>query len=789
MKKTVRGLTITAIVLMIVGAVMFGLTPKLMAISGADAVYGSRAILTAFPQKAMALFQAPFGLASWVTFGMLGFILILFIVHIIVICVNKRPSGLAVAIFFLLFGLGATCLAILVFTPNYVAEYKGIADEGSVPFVHFLLACYKSEDVKLPIYWLIAIFAEIGVVVLGFIFFVIADITDMVYLGQSPKAIKRDYAKESAKAGDIVVVRDDSANGSGVTPEEIRDIMHAEMSQASAKPAAAESEYQGKAAASAPTSPMVPPTSTAISGPLLVQYINTYSPAGKEVTSDKRSSVPLSEIQENVTGEKSLNADDIRKIIKDELDAQKKESSSQPLIVTVPAPAKEEAKEETKPLTSEDISAIIAEELKGYLGKEEKKEEEEPVVVEPAPEPELSAEDIRSIIREELAAEKKAAEEEAAARKAEEDKKAAEEKAAKEAEERHRREIEEAKEKAASEARAAAIAEANRAAEEEAARKEAEARAEEERKNALTAEQIRQIIAEELGKKEEPKEEAPASLSAEDIRSIIAEELKNIKVNEQKQPSAPVTIIVREPLDRQEAKKETVVEAAPVEEQPKEAVAPVAEEPAPVEEPAPEPAPEPEPVVEEKVEETVEETAPEEEPVEEPVEDEDGEPKKRVVGQINPNLPPHEKIVRIPFQDRMETADGELRSHYNELKSEAMSYGVKSRVSNSGDTFRLHKVTFLKITIAGKGLKLYFALDPKDYANTTLPIQDAGHKGTYKDIPLVFKVKSDLSFRRAKQLIADVMGKNGLTQGEVEQKDWAADIKNADSSEDDKDED
>ncbi len=787
MKKTVRGLTITAIVLMIVGAVMFGVTPKLMAISGSDAVYGTHAILNAFPQKAMALFQPPFGLASWVTFGMLGFILILFIVHIIVICANKRPSGLAVAIFFLLFGLGATCLAILVFTPNYIASYKGVADEGTVPFIRFLIGCYKAEDVKLPIYWLIAIFAEMGLVVLGFIFFVIADITDMVYLGQSPKAIKRDYAKQSAKSSDIVVVRDDSVSGSGVTPEEIRDIMHAEMSQASSKPAAAEAEYQGKSGAPVANGPIIPPTSTAISGPLLVQYINTYSPSSKDVSGDKRSSVPLSEIQENVTGEKSLKAEDIRKIVKEELDAQKKEASSQPLIVTVPAPANEESKESAKQLTPEDISAIISEELKGYLGKEEKKEEgEEPVIVEPAPEPELSAEDIRSIIREELAAEKKAAEEEAAARKAEEDKKAAEEKAAKEAELRHQREIEEAKEKAAAEARAAAIAEANRAAEEEAARKEAEARAEEERKNALTAEQIRQIIAEELGRKEEAKEETPAALSAEDIRSIIAEELKTIKANEQKQPSAPVTIIVREPLDRQESKKEVVAEPAPVVEEPKEEPLPVKEEPAPVkeEEPTPEPVVE---TKEEVVEEPVEEPA--EEPVAEETSEEDDEPKKRVVGQVNPNLPPHEKIVRIPFQDRMETADEELRSHYNELKSEAMSYGVKSRVSNSGDTFRLHKVTFLKITIAGKGLKLYFALDPKDYASTTLPIQDAGHKGTYKDIPLVFKVKSDLSFRRAKQLIADVMAKNNLTQGEIEKKDWAADLKNAASSEDESDED
>ena len=132
---------------------------------------------------------------------------------------------------------------------------------------------------------------------------------------------------------------------------------------------------------------------------------------------------------------------------------------------------------------------------------------------------------------------------------------------------------------------------------------------------------------------------------------------------------------------------------------------------------------------------------------------------------------------RIPFQTRMLKADKEMKNNYNELKSEIMSYGVKSRVSNSGDTFRLHTKTYLKITIAGKSLKLYYALDPKDYEKTTLPVQDAGHKGIYKDIPLVFKVKSDLSMRRAKQLIADTMEKSGLEQGKVELHNWVKEIK------------
>ncbi len=135
------------------------------------------------------------------------------------------------------------------------------------------------------------------------------------------------------------------------------------------------------------------------------------------------------------------------------------------------------------------------------------------------------------------------------------------------------------------------------------------------------------------------------------------------------------------------------------------------------------------------------------------------------------------KIVRIPFTDRILAADEETKSNYNVLKNTLLSYGVKSRISNSGDTFRLHRKTYVKITVAGKSLKLYFALNPEDYRESTIPVQDAGAKGVYEDIPLVFKVKSSLSLRRAIQLIADCVEKDDLEQGEVGEVDWVHEIK------------
>ena len=135
------------------------------------------------------------------------------------------------------------------------------------------------------------------------------------------------------------------------------------------------------------------------------------------------------------------------------------------------------------------------------------------------------------------------------------------------------------------------------------------------------------------------------------------------------------------------------------------------------------------------------------------------------------------KIERISFATRITNADDDLKDAYNHIKSLLLSYGLKNRVSNGGDAFRLHKVNYCKITVAGNSLKLYLALDPADYKNSTLPIKDASSKAIYKDIPLVFKVKSGLSLRRAEQLITEMMDKHGLEQVDrVEVKDYVSNI-------------
>lgn len=311
-------------------------------------------------------------------------------------------------------------------------------------------------------------------------------------------------------------------------------------------------------------------------------------------------------------------------------------------------------------------------------------------------------------------------------------------------------------------------------------------------------------------KKVTPKPEKKPRLSEDAIKSIISEEiakaLKDFVITKETIIQKPVEVTLTKAV-------EETVESA--EEDAKEVETTVTEE-VKVEEPVVDETVKADEVVEEKVvevapayeETTVEETKVEETPVEEtasePVVEEPvqetsveateevtanetavtEEPKKEVL--LTSNGTP--KIIRIPFTTRMAAADDSLKAAYNEIKSLLKSYGLNNRVSNSGDSFRLHRVTYCKITIAGKSLKLYLALNPEDYADTTYPVKDASSKAIYKETPLVFKVKSGLSLRRGEELIRDCMDKHGLEQiDQVQLKDWASDLQNTQVEDDGQD--
>lgn len=166
-------------------------------------------------------------------------------------------------------------------------------------------------------------------------------------------------------------------------------------------------------------------------------------------------------------------------------------------------------------------------------------------------------------------------------------------------------------------------------------------------------------------------------------------------------------------------------------------------------------------------EEKKEEAAAEEEKLEQSEEKENPETKqeikkvdenKVVLPVVEESEPPQEdakklEIERVSFETKLENSSKDLKDKYETIKKELTSYGIKSRVSFEGDTYRLHKVKYAFVTIRGKSIKLCLKLDPKKYKDSTIPLKDESGKKKYESTPAVLKVRSDLSLKRALSLI------------------------------------
>ena len=181
------------------------------------------------------------------------------------------------------------------------------------------------------------------------------------------------------------------------------------------------------------------------------------------------------------------------------------------------------------------------------------------------------------------------------------------------------------------------------------------------------------------------------------------------------------------------------------------------EEEEPVRKPAPQPEPEPEPEPEKEPEP---EPEPEKEPEPEP------EPEEEPAPEVEGEAVEARKIERVPFADKVRKADRDLKNKYDELRQYLALYGLKSRISVDGDSYRLHKVLYVQITIAGKKMKVYYKLNPNDYLTSPIPVRDASKVKKYADIPAQLDVRSDLSVKRAKELIDTVMENAGIEKPE-----------------------
>ena len=120
---------------------------------------------------------------------------------------------------------------------------------------------------------------------------------------------------------------------------------------------------------------------------------------------------------------------------------------------------------------------------------------------------------------------------------------------------------------------------------------------------------------------------------------------------------------------------------------------------------------------------------------------------------------------KASFESRLKSSEFDIRHKYYDLRDYLKWYGLTNRVSLPGDTFSFKRKKLAFITIIGKRIRFYIALDPAKYEDSPIPVERAAAK-KYADTPCMMKIKSDLSYRRAKKLIDDAMSEAGIARPE-----------------------
>ena len=125
------------------------------------------------------------------------------------------------------------------------------------------------------------------------------------------------------------------------------------------------------------------------------------------------------------------------------------------------------------------------------------------------------------------------------------------------------------------------------------------------------------------------------------------------------------------------------------------------------------------------------------------------------------------------FTAKLIQASDETKAYYQALKNEMLSYnGISNRVSWHYDSFNSGRKQVVKMSIRGKTLCLYFALDVKDLKGSKYKVELCG-SAKYAAVPCMYRIRNDRRANYAKDLIAMTAEKYGLTKGKAENEEYS----------------
>lgn len=122
------------------------------------------------------------------------------------------------------------------------------------------------------------------------------------------------------------------------------------------------------------------------------------------------------------------------------------------------------------------------------------------------------------------------------------------------------------------------------------------------------------------------------------------------------------------------------------------------------------------------------------------------------------------KYVNKNFAQKMMVADEVIQDRYDEVKNYALRFKkLKARISKKFESINQGRLQFVKLSVAGKTLKLYLNM-PVSETDPKFRCKDMSDKVTYETVPTMLRIKSGRAVRYAKILIDQCAEKYGLVE-------------------------
>ena len=122
------------------------------------------------------------------------------------------------------------------------------------------------------------------------------------------------------------------------------------------------------------------------------------------------------------------------------------------------------------------------------------------------------------------------------------------------------------------------------------------------------------------------------------------------------------------------------------------------------------------------------------------------------------------KYVNKSFAQKMLLADEVIKDRYDELKNYALRFKrLKARISKKFDSINQGRLQFVKLSVAGKTLKLFLNMDIA-LTDPKFHCKDMRDKKTYEPVPVLLRIKSGRAVKYAKILIDQCAEIHGLKE-------------------------